>query len=76
MASLSRQLRFRDLQELGVLPNRMTLHNWVKNAGFPPGRLVGPNTRLWSETEVVAWLESRPSDTKVLPVRKISAAAA
>jgi predicted DNA-binding transcriptional regulator AlpA len=60
-------LRFRDLQERGVIKNRVTLHNRIKNEGFPEGRKLGPNTRVWTETEVVEWLASRPTDRKPWP---------
>ena len=60
-------LRFRDLQERGVIKNRVTLHNRIKHQGFPEGRRIGPNSRAWTETEVAAWLASRPVDRKPWP---------
>jgi predicted DNA-binding transcriptional regulator AlpA len=63
---VSRQLRFRDLQERGVVANRATLKNWTDKSEFPVGRLIGPNTRTWTEEEVSAWLESRPTAPKQL----------
>ena len=63
---ISRHLRYRDLQERGIVPNRGTL----RDQGFPPGRLVGPNTRLWNETEITAWLASRPTELKPAPKLK------
>jgi predicted DNA-binding transcriptional regulator AlpA len=67
---INRQLRYRDLKERGVVPNRVTLGNWIDKCGFPHGRLVGPNTRLWDEEEVVAWLASRPTEKKSAPMRR------
>jgi len=67
---LPTQLRFRDLKARGVVTNWVTLNSWIENEGFPPGRLVGPNTRLWDEPEVVAWLEARPSARKTTPARR------
>jgi hypothetical protein len=64
---LSAQLRFRDLKQRGVVNNRVTLRNWIENEKFPPGRMAGPNTRLWSEAEVAAWLDSRDSARKPWP---------
>ena len=61
---ISRQLRFRDLKALGVVANRVTLKNLIDNCGFPPGRLIGPNTRTWSEPEVAAYMEARPTAPK------------
>jgi predicted DNA-binding transcriptional regulator AlpA len=63
-ASIRKRLRFRDLVALGIVANRVTLKNWIKDRGFPPGCLVGPNTRLWDEDEIAAWLASRPTDLK------------
>jgi hypothetical protein len=28
--------------------------------GFPVGRMIGPNTRVWIEEEVEKWVKSRP----------------
>ena len=51
-----RYLRFSDLQERRIVNNRQTLSNWIKNHNFPPGIKVGPNTRVWPEDEVEAWI--------------------
>jgi hypothetical protein len=67
---LARQLRYRDLKERGLFNNRVTLALWIKDRGFPPGRLVGPNTRLWDEAEIAAWLASRPTELKPAPKLK------
>jgi predicted DNA-binding transcriptional regulator AlpA len=64
------QLRFRDLKARGVVDNWMTLNNWIDREGFPCGRLVGPNTRLWDESEVAAWLDARPTARKPVPGRR------
>jgi predicted DNA-binding transcriptional regulator AlpA len=63
-------LRFRDLQERGVIKNRVTLHNRIKHQGFPEGRKIGPNTRAWTESEVAEWLASRPTEPKPWPAPK------
>ena len=55
------QLRFRDLKARGVVRNWPTLSSWIANEGFPPGRMAGPNTRLWDEGEVAEWLKARPT---------------
>jgi len=64
---LARQLRYRDLKERGLFNNRVTLALWIRDHGFPPGRRVGPNTRLWDEAEIAAWLASRPTESKPAP---------
>jgi hypothetical protein len=37
-----------------------TLSRWIARGDFPPGRYLGPNTRVWLVEEVEAWLASRP----------------
>ena len=56
-------LRYADLKAAGIVRNRMTLHRWIRKLGFPKGILLGPNTRAWSEVEVLNWLKSRPAST-------------
>jgi len=67
---MRKRLRYRDLKERGVINNRPTLNNWIKKLGFPPGQLTGPNSRTWSEDEVEAWLDSRPTAPKPAPIVK------
>ena len=61
------RLRYRDLVALGIINNRATLSNWIRDRGFPLGQLTGPNTRTWSESEIRSWLKSRPSAPKPAP---------
>jgi predicted DNA-binding transcriptional regulator AlpA len=56
-----RLLRFRDLQDRGIVNSWPMLRRRIEGDGFPPGRMLGPNTRAWSEAEIDAWLKSRPS---------------
>jgi predicted DNA-binding transcriptional regulator AlpA len=53
-------LRYSDLKACGIVGNWVTLARWIEREGFPPGRKFGPNTRVWTEAEVEAWIESRP----------------
>jgi predicted DNA-binding transcriptional regulator AlpA len=53
-------LRFDDLRRRQIVNNRMTLSRWINVLGFPPGTKLGPNTRVWTESEIAAWLASRP----------------
>ena len=55
-------VRFRDLKDRNIVRNHPTLTRWIKLHGFPPGRLIGPNTRVWLESEVEAWIMSRPTE--------------
>lgn len=59
-------VRFKTLQARGIVDNFPTLVRWIEEWGFPPGRLLGPNVRAWTEDEVADWLESRPTDRKTL----------
>jgi predicted DNA-binding transcriptional regulator AlpA len=52
-------LRFDDLKERGIVKNRVTLYRWIRDEGFPPGMLLGQNTRAWREADIEAWLDSR-----------------
>jgi predicted DNA-binding transcriptional regulator AlpA len=52
-------LRFDDLKSRQIVKNRPTLYRWIKLHKFPEGILLGPNTRVWPEEEVVEWIETR-----------------
>jgi hypothetical protein len=54
-------LRFSDLKQRGIVNNHVTLQRWIEREGFPPGIMLGPNTRVWRESDIEAWLESRPT---------------
>jgi predicted DNA-binding transcriptional regulator AlpA len=62
-----RLLRFTDLVALGVVKNRATLGNWIKDRGFPRGRLIGPNTRVWNSEDVWSWVDQSVSASKMTP---------
>ena len=53
----SKLLRFPELKCVGV-NNHPTLKRWQEREGFPLGRLIGPNTRVWTEEDVAAWWDS------------------
>ena len=53
-------VRFADLKARKIVNNRATLANWISSEGFPPGRMLGPNTRAWTEQEINDWLAARP----------------
>ena len=42
-------LRFRELKARRIVTNHPTLKRWIEKEGFPPGILLGPNTRVWRE---------------------------
>ena len=64
---MRKRLRYADLGRLGVVNNRVTLNNWIRNLGFPSGQLTGPNSRTWGEAEVQAWIAKRPTAPKPTP---------
>jgi predicted DNA-binding transcriptional regulator AlpA len=59
--------RFNDLVAAGIVQNRTTLLRLIDDENFPPGVMIGPNTRAWPLSELEAWLASRPSGRKVVP---------
>ena len=67
---MRKRLRFYDLVALGLVKNRPTLRNWIRDRGFPRGQLTGPNSRTWGEDEVQAWIDSRPTGPKGVPIVK------
>jgi predicted DNA-binding transcriptional regulator AlpA len=56
-----RFLRMKQLSELGISKSYPDLNNKITRYGFPQGRYLGANTRVWTEDEVMAWLDSRPT---------------
>lgn len=67
-------LRFADLKQRGVVRSRMTLARWIAGEGFPPGKLLSPSCRVWTEAEVTAWLASRPVARKTATRWEVEAA--
>lgn len=57
-------LRFHDLRERGVVRNRVTLGHWIERESFPPGILIGPNSRVWPEEQIDQWIASRLTASK------------
>jgi predicted DNA-binding transcriptional regulator AlpA len=56
-----RLLRFADLRDRGIIRNWPMLQRRIAQDGFPPGRMIGPNSRAWIEAEVEDWIDSRPT---------------
>lgn len=36
-----------------------TIYEWIRCGKFPKGTLIGERTRVWSESELKNWLDSR-----------------
>jgi hypothetical protein len=61
-------LRFSDLKARRIVHNRPQLKNLQMREGFPLGRWMSANSRVWTEEEVIDWIESRPEATENKPV--------
>jgi predicted DNA-binding transcriptional regulator AlpA len=57
---MKRFLRYKHLEEAGIVNSRPSLNYKIKHDNFPAGVLLGPNTRAWPADEVEAWIASRP----------------
>jgi hypothetical protein len=62
-----RLLRFKDLGDkpLELVSTWTTLNRWIEQEGFPRGRLIGRD-RVWTEDEVLGWVEAQPTDKATL----------
>ena len=48
--------RFKDLVAAGLVNNRTTLLRLIDKESFPPGVMIGGNTRVWRVTDIETWL--------------------
>jgi prophage regulatory protein len=55
-------IRFRTLQQRGIIPNRVTLKRRIDRDGFPKPIRLGENSVAWIEAEVDAWLQARAAE--------------
>jgi predicted DNA-binding transcriptional regulator AlpA len=60
-------VRYADLEAAGFVASWTQLLRMIDDEGFPPGVMIGPNTRAWRVDEVEAWLASRPTARKAVP---------
>jgi predicted DNA-binding transcriptional regulator AlpA len=63
-------LRLADLKAAGIINSWPMLRRRIERDDFPPGRMLGPNTRAWTETEIENWLATRPTGKKPTPRRR------
>jgi hypothetical protein len=56
-----RLLRFAQLKERNIVRSREQLTNLVRRDGFPAGRYLSPNCRVWTEIEIELWFRNRPA---------------
>jgi hypothetical protein len=66
---LPRFVRYRHLQDAGIIDSWQTLCRLIDEHGFPPGIFLSPNVRAWNVDEVERWLAGRPSQRKPVPSR-------
>ena len=52
-------IRLVELFKRGPVKNHPTYKRWVRDLGFPPGFMLGPNTRVIFEDEIEAWEAER-----------------
>ena len=53
-------VRYKYLEEKGIISNRMQLARAIERYGFPKPVALGENTLAWPLDEVESWLKSRP----------------
>ena len=76
---LPKLLRFRDLKERGWANSHFQLNSMIERLGFPAGRLLSPQIRVWDEAELVAWFATRPTEkgpARGAPARNVARKAA
>jgi hypothetical protein len=69
-APLPRHVRFRHIRAAGIADSYTALDRLVRDHGFPAGRLISPNVRVWTVEEIDGWLAIRPTARKPSPARK------
>jgi hypothetical protein len=63
--------RFDDLVAAGIVANWTTLLRLIDDESFPPGVMIGRNTRVWHVDQIKQWLAARPSARKVIPPSEV-----
>jgi hypothetical protein len=56
-------VRFRDLKARGIADSWARLNQLIENEGFPRGRLLSPQVRVWTEQELQDFHASRPVES-------------
>jgi predicted DNA-binding transcriptional regulator AlpA len=52
-------LRFKHLQEMGLISDYATLYDLIERHGFPAGYKLSHKIRVFDLDEVLAWIETR-----------------
>jgi predicted DNA-binding transcriptional regulator AlpA len=64
----------RDLKAAGYITSDATHYRDIAAGRFPLGRLISPNVRAWTESEIREWLLSRPTELRDIPANQKPAA--
>jgi hypothetical protein len=67
MSEVPTFVRRADLIERGLVKSNQALQAWIRDQGFPTGKLIG-NTRVWRVDEVMRWFENQPTANKKVRV--------
>jgi hypothetical protein len=59
--------RYDDLESAGIFTCWEQAGRLIDKYGFPPGRLITPNTRVWEVQAVNDWIATRPTARKLIP---------
>jgi hypothetical protein len=59
-------LRFADLKARNIVHSWTQLKHLKDHEGFPVGRMLSRNVRVWTETEIDRWLAARPTEGPAL----------
>ena len=70
MSGERRLLKFTDLKERRIAENHPRLKDLIEKQGFPPGFWTGPNSHVWWEDEIEAWLAACPTERPPRPGTK------
>jgi predicted DNA-binding transcriptional regulator AlpA len=63
-------VRYKYLEEHGIISNRMQLARAIERYGFPKPVALGENTIAWPLEEVETWIASRPRRTPKTGAKK------
>jgi hypothetical protein len=59
--------RFKDLKERNIVKDHRDLEKKIRELNFPPGRMAGPRTRVWTDEEIADWYQSLPTAVEAKP---------
>lgn len=58
-----RIIRLPEVMETVGIKGKATIYRWIKNKEFPAGLALGGGSRGWRESDIQAWVASRPPVT-------------